>query len=506
VYLDVTVVDKRGVPVVSGLNRDDFTVTEDGKPQRIFSFEPPQAHNLNDTALKNNGGGKSSSGSEGPEEKAPETILLLDLLNTRYDDFSFVRDQAHKFLAAQPETMPGPTELMVLGNSSLKVLQESTRSRQMLLNALEHLPRSIPFKANYQMNFLPELVRQSYDALQQISIQHRGVQRRENVIWLGMGAPAIDDARLSPSNREAVRLYVRDTVNMMVESRITLFQISPGLEVLGTAVETKKQAANIGTGKRSTESYTPFAEGDRSFTELVEGTGGKFFNENDVTVAIAKSEDLGSNYYTLTYQPETSEPDGRFKKIRVALRDPNLSVLTKAGFFAREKGEAVESDKQTIDMLRDVALATVPFSTVGVRVAHLERHPDSGMVEVTLEIDDRRLQWQAAEGGRSRTTVLVFGVSRSGQGAEHENILATRVAKFPFLSASQKPDELAVTKPKFKMTLPYSRQTKNVRLAVAINDGDRIGAVDFDRKAIDAAPETATANPALQSGRTKQSN
>src|SRR5271170_3363525 len=44
VYLDVTVVDKKGNPVVTGLTRDDFTITEDKQPQRTFSFEAPDEH------------------------------------------------------------------------------------------------------------------------------------------------------------------------------------------------------------------------------------------------------------------------------------------------------------------------------------------------------------------------------------------------------------------------------------------------------------------------------
>src|ERR1700751_911432 len=36
VFLDVTVLDKNGRPVVTGLRKDDFTITEDKKPQRIF--------------------------------------------------------------------------------------------------------------------------------------------------------------------------------------------------------------------------------------------------------------------------------------------------------------------------------------------------------------------------------------------------------------------------------------------------------------------------------------
>jgi hypothetical protein len=45
VFLDVTVLDKQGHPVVSGLTKDDFSITEDKKPQPTYSFDAPE-HSL----------------------------------------------------------------------------------------------------------------------------------------------------------------------------------------------------------------------------------------------------------------------------------------------------------------------------------------------------------------------------------------------------------------------------------------------------------------------------
>jgi hypothetical protein len=52
VFLDVTVLDKKGNPVVNGLSKDDFIVTENKKPQRIFSFEAPQVHTIGAVARR----------------------------------------------------------------------------------------------------------------------------------------------------------------------------------------------------------------------------------------------------------------------------------------------------------------------------------------------------------------------------------------------------------------------------------------------------------------------
>ncbi len=73
VFLDVTVLDKKGHPVVSGLTKDDFTIAEDKIPQTIFSFEAPEAHLM--------GAGAED---ENPNGKAPETILVMDLLNSSF--------------------------------------------------------------------------------------------------------------------------------------------------------------------------------------------------------------------------------------------------------------------------------------------------------------------------------------------------------------------------------------------------------------------------------------
>jgi VWFA-related protein len=90
VFLDVTVVDKKGRPVVSGLTQDDFTITEDKQPQHIFSFEAPETHVMGPNAEDNN-----------PDGKAPVTILVLDLLNSSFADFAYIRYEVKQFLMAQ---------------------------------------------------------------------------------------------------------------------------------------------------------------------------------------------------------------------------------------------------------------------------------------------------------------------------------------------------------------------------------------------------------------------
>ena len=67
---------------------------------------------------------------------------------------------------------------------------------------------------------------------------------------------------------------------------------------------------------------------------------------NDVDAEIRRSQLLGSEYYTLTYQPHDGDADGKFRRVRVILRDRNLKVITKTGYFAPAKGEQVDPRHQ----------------------------------------------------------------------------------------------------------------------------------------------------------------
>lgn len=221
VFLDVTVLDKKGRPVVTGLTQDDFTITEDKKPQRIFSFEAPESH----TASKR-------SVDDSPNGSVPRTIFVLDLLNSSFEDFAFIRYSMQKHLEVQPPQLESPAELMVIGNQSLELIQGYTRSREELLFAMKHLPTVLPYK---QMNgaFYGDRFVQSIQALQQIALQNHGIPGRKNIIWVGHGGPGLDTVALGGKTMDRLNQFIHRTTNMLVDARIGLFVIYPGLKVGG---------------------------------------------------------------------------------------------------------------------------------------------------------------------------------------------------------------------------------------------------------------------------------
>jgi VWFA-related protein len=469
VYLDITVLDKKGHPVVTGLTKDDFAITEDKKPQRIFSFEAPETHVVDANATDDDRTGQ-----------APVNIFVLDLLDSSIEDFGYIRYMVHKYLASQPAQLKSPAELMVLGNSSLEMVQGYTRSKADLLDALAHIPAVVPFK-KMNLGFAGERFYRSCDALQQIALQNKGVTGRKNIIWVGPGAPNLPSGFLLPAADERVHRFLHATTNMLVDSRISLFVIFPGLTVQSPVKIASAIDAGVVMGDDD-----PFS-GDMNFGVLVNETGGTlFYNRNDINTEISQSEEFGSEYYTLTYQPPEGPADGRFRRVRVTLRDPALRVVTKAGYFSPDQLAGPKS--QTVVNIAEAARATIPFGSLGVTIENLVRHPDAGTAEFTVVLAPRNLDWQPAEDGKSTIDFLLAAASLNG----NRDFLASRLQNLTVITYSQDASLLAGEGAHQSMTLRIPRQTKTLRVVVQTEANGRTGTVELNRKTIDSAPAVPT--------------
>jgi len=474
VFLDVTVLDKKGRPVVKGLTKDDFTITDNKTPQRIFSFEPPEVHVVD-----------PADGSH-TENAAPVTIFVLDLLNSSFEDFGYIRFMVHKYLADQPSRLTSPAELMVLGNKSLEMVQGYTRSKADLLYALDHVPPALPFKKMY--GWTEDRFYQSIDALDQIALQNQGVHGRKNIIWVGHGGPNIGTIALPPDTVDSLNAYVHAATNMLVDSRVSLFVIYPGLKVDGAVFG----VANGYGASTDLGDNDPFS-GDINFGIFVNETGGKlFYNRNDINTEIKQSQQLGTEYYTLTYQPQEGNDDGKFRRIRVSLRNPDLRAVTKTGYFSTDK-KAPSSRQQTMTNLSEAARATLPFDSLGVVIEKVVRHPDTSTAEVSLAVSPRNLTWQQVDNGKSSSDLLLAAASLNGQ----RDFLASRLEDYTLTAPTQDAAQLARIGARWSVTIRIPRKTQSVRIVIQNGGTGRFGAVELDRKIIDAAPETPTPEPKL---------
>lgn len=476
VYLDVTVLDKEGNPVVTGLTKDDFAITEDKRPQPVFSFEPPEPIALNANEADHEGPGNPSA-----------MILVLDRLNSRFEDFSFLRQSMRKYLEAQPDRLAGPAELMVLDNQSLELAQGYTRNKADLLYALDHVPRALPYKLGRNWN--DERLAESIEALQQIALQNKTISGRKNLVWLGYGGPNHVQDPGNPANEKDIRFFVHDTTNMLVEARVTLFLLFPGVQA--GAVPNFKRTSWLFAFDNLGE-HDPFT-GDLNFGLFVNGTGGKIFALNDVDAEIGLAQDLGSHYYTLTYRPQSGDANGEFRRIRVSVRNPDLRILTKTGYYAPDNVAPQDPRGKLMAEVSEAAQSTVPFDALRLTIVHVVRHPDSGTADLTLLLQSTNLDWEAAENGKSSAQVELGVVSLDGR----RSIVASHRQKFTIFSNTQDVARRAKSASLLTMTVRVPHPTRSLRAVVTTTGNGHLGTAELDHAGLDAAPKEPSPTPGL---------
>jgi hypothetical protein len=376
------------------------------------------------------------------------------------------------------------------------MVQGYTRNKADLLSALDHAPAALPYKF-MNSSFYAERFGQSIDALQQIALQSKGVSGRKNIVWVGHGGPSVFTEALPGSTVAELNQYVHDTTNMLVDARMALFVIYPGLQVRGNSFQMSEMSANADIS----DDNDPFS-GDINFGVFVNETGGNlFYNRNDIDVEIKRSLELGSQFYTLTYQPPVGRADGKFRSVRVTLRDPSLRLVTKAGYFAPVEGAPIDDRQQRMVNIAEAVRSTIPFEALDLTIQKVIRHPDSGTAELTVLLKSKNILWQPTEEGKSTTTMMLAAASLSGS----RDILSSKLETVTVQAPTQDTTRLAETVTRLPLSVRFPNKTQTIRIVVQTADNGRTGTAELDSKQLDTAPAAPTPEPTLVPGPQKTS-
>ena len=389
VLVDVVVTDSKGEPV-SGLKKEDFEVSEDGKTQTLFGFEEHKGASPKQIRLPPMPPGVYTNF---PVVQAADSvnIVLLDALNTPSSNQTFVHSQMLKYVKGiPPNTRVGIFTLA----SRLRMLQPITTDSSVLLAALNNdqttphpsplLPstvekdsyqRYIEFKAEnadgspqgqnmalasvdpinaakaFQADvdaFLTESrITMTLEALQQLARYLSDVPGRKNVIWFSGSFPTAiipnPDLKDSFSGMVDFQEEIRKTSDMLAASQIALYPIAAEGLISETAFQANNQEISQRRGSLAMQSTiqqmnNDFEDRDSSHAameEMARDTGGKaFYNTNGLSDALTRVVNNGSRYYSLTYSPTNAAMDGKFRRIQVKLLSGKYSLAYRRGYYA----------------------------------------------------------------------------------------------------------------------------------------------------------------------------
>lgn len=346
VIVDVVVSDANGKPV-SGLTADDFSIAEDGKSQRIRSFDVHDFDLISESLPKHPASLPANTFVNVPSgpERGPLYVLLLDVLDMSADDQPVAREQVMKFVKSKPL---GTRFAIFVLSDGLYLVQGFTEDRNALADAVNpknpraHIPRVFLYADNFQPYYSPTR------ALIGIAKFLADLPGHKNVIWLSESF----QSAILPSSDPNVEGFsaseeIKETTDILARGQIAVYPV----DVRGTAVA--QVSAQLGPmGMVTTGDTTALNASYLTEKEIADATGGRaFYGTNDVAGALTEATETGGHYYTLTYSPSNQKYDGRLRHIHVELARRGYHLAYRRSYY----GNPISADPQPSRALRAAA-------------------------------------------------------------------------------------------------------------------------------------------------------
>jgi VWFA-related protein len=370
VVLDVVVTDSQGKPV-RGLSQQDFSLAEDGKPQRILSFD---TYNFDSPAeafptpvLPAN----TFVNVPHIPERGPLYVLLYDMLNTTTDDQMFAHQQLVKFVNSKPQ---GSRFALFVLADGLRLIQGFTADSTELLAALNRHSQGarIPKIFLYGDNYGKGNVQYMVEVLTMIAHFLEGLPGRKNLIWVSGSFPSsllpgvessTDEFSYggNPAAGEDYSSEIKEATDALARGQIAVYTV----DLRGVAVD-----ANAG-GQHQALNASYITE-----RSIAEATGGHaFISDNHVADALNDATDTGANYYTLSYSPTNQDYDGRLRKIHVDLARHGYHLAYRRSYFSdktRSPARMVTASPAVLDNAPQPAASDSLFANMlhGAPLAH----------------------------------------------------------------------------------------------------------------------------------------
>jgi VWFA-related protein len=463
VILDAVVTDKKGT-VVTGLTRNDFVIREDNTPQQILSFDAVAAG----TSI---------------EDATPHTILLVDELNTRFEDMAYTRYSVNRLLHRDGIKLDQPTALYILSNDGLHVLQPFTREPAAIDAALRLHGPVIPWRTQRNFYLGLERINLSMTALQQIAIASTGVPGHKNIVWISPGLPIFSALQMNADAEKQLFDSIRRLSDQLLKARISIYSVDP------RGVRSNFSTFNIATNNASNNlAYVAYlnaltqandaAFGNLAIQTLATQTGGHaFFGRNDVDREIATSLTDGNTYYTLAYSPANKDFHGEFRKIRISvIGRPDLSVQTRDGYYAMPGNQAVDA-KRELQELAGSLITPIPFNGVPIPISYTTfvKSP-TPHIAVRFVVPSLSLSWVPDSKGRPSAQITVAAADKGKhgrRGAWKPSMVRVYTVSLP---AGITPSAKTQTSVSFEM--PY-RDSDHLRFVVRDDASGHIGSSEI---------------------------
>lgn len=364
VRVDVIVTDKNGQPVLD-LKPDDFSVTEDGKPQKVEAFDLVKVEGTTEIATGPPRVIKDDLDEE-REAARPDVrlfVILLDDYHVRRGNDMAVRKPLIEFIQNQL----APADMLAIMYPLTPVTDlRFNRDRESAISAIngflgrkfDYQPRNM-FEEKYA-NYPAAVVERIRDqitmgALKGAAVRMAGLREgRKSIIFVSEGFTAMLPSQLqdpiasmprvgNPYRGNASAPQASDTQALMAKADLLseMQQVFTTLNRQNTsiyAVDPRGLAAfeyDINEVVGVTQDAVGLRASLDTLHELAANTDGRaIVNRNDLATGMKQIIRDSSGYYLLGYNSTQAPTDGRFHAIKVSVRRKGVDVRARKGYWA----------------------------------------------------------------------------------------------------------------------------------------------------------------------------
>lgn len=313
IKLDVMVTDGAGEPV-HGLVASDFRLFENGREQKILSFQ----------AFTGQGGGT---------EPPVKVILLIDTLDIPP---GLARDERYAvtfYLRKNGGQLAHPTSVFLLSETGLWTVPKSSTDGNALAREIEHndfalVPQGAagprgPAVPGYSV----DPIEYALHALGHIAAGERRQPGRKLLIWVGpgwgIGTGGIDGMRIHSDLFDTICWFSA----LLREARLALYSFSVGEGETDPRTNLYKDyLAGVTSHRASIMSL------DRKVLALQ--SGGRVIEAGlDIVDQIENCVRESGRYYRISFDPFAAEHSDEYHDLKVEVGPPGLNARTSTGFY-----------------------------------------------------------------------------------------------------------------------------------------------------------------------------
>ncbi len=450
VVVDVTIKDKAGKEV-TGLKKEDFVITEDGKPQPISVFEFQRLAN-GDVAPAPATLQPPSVNAPAPAPKpqrqniittaAPGKLVYRDRrLLTLFFDFSSlsVTDQSLAQKAAQQfireKMLPGDLVSILSFGTSLKVNQDFTDDKDKLLQVINSFrigeaselaaaggngdtssgaDTGAAFEAD-QTEFNIFNTDLKLAALESAAKMLGALPEKKALVYFSDGV-----SKTGVENQS----QLRSTINAAVRANVSFYPIDVrGLDATppgGDASQAAGRGNSIYTGAAQQGVRDQFNNQQETLVSLASDTGGKaFLDSNDLALGISEARDDVHSYYILGYYSSNGTLDGKLRRVNVKLAGKQYAGLKldyRSGYFGAKDFRRFNSgDKDA--QLQEALMLGDPITDLplAIETDYFRLNKNKYFIPVSIKIPGSAIAL-AMKNGAGQTGFDVIGQMRDSKG------------------------------------------------------------------------------------------